>query len=97
MFVKAACTFHIINIRLCRVQYTHTSAYGYSQLCLCGIGEKKSVGGEISRVCLQRNNILVPASKILPTTSPTYGVKPSVGAMSDIFGKKNGRMKHVKV
>jgi hypothetical protein len=46
-----------------------------------------------------QNNILVQADKIFPTTSPYYGVNPSVSTVLEIFSKKrrNGRMKHVKM
>jgi hypothetical protein len=46
-----------------------------------------------------KNNILVQASKILPTIFPFYGVNPSVSAVLQIFSanERNGRTKYEKI
>jgi hypothetical protein len=48
--------------------------------CYVLVGEKKKKRRRIRRsVCVPtKNNILVQASKILPTISPIYGVNPSI-------------------
>jgi hypothetical protein len=43
-----------------------------------------------------KNNILVQASKVLPTISPFYGVNPPASAVLEILSKKKS-MKDVNV
>jgi hypothetical protein len=49
-----------------------------------------SVGGKESHVST-KNNILLEASKILPSNSPFYGVKSSDVAVVEMFSEKRER------